>query len=926
MPRADGQEPDVPDPTGTASSDDALSTRFDGGASPEARDDPSPWLEVGRRVGRYVVLRELGRGGMGVVLAAFDEELDRKVAIKLLRPDLSVDASSHMRLLREAQAMAKLSHPNVAQVYEVGEVQGRIFLAMELVPGKTLRAWLREGPHALPRLLEVSRQAGAGLCAAHHVGLVHRDFKPENVMVRDDGRVCVLDFGLARGDASQSEDGSSDSSRRLDLSLTRADTVVGTPAYMSPEQHLGQLADARSDQFSFCVVLYEAVYGERPFQGDRRELVHAAIHDGVPPERPGARNVPAWLRRALVRGLDARPEARWPSMDALLVELGRDPGRPRRRALVVALGLGLLGTGYAAASLGEPEADPCAHARRRLEGAWDPERKQAVREALLATGVGYAEATWSRVEETLDGYAERWEASAVETCEAHQRNEQSDTLFDLRMRCLERRRVDLLALVDVLAAADRTVVENAAAGTAKLGAIEPCSDPDALTVEGAHPEDPEIVAASEPLWGQHARVRALQLSGRYPEALDAVGRLVIDARALGHRPLLAEALLMEGELHSHLRDPERARVVLDESWLVAEAMGMDRVKTRALGFLAFAVGYDGGRPDEGLAWAARAQASLDRLGGDGLLQAMLDNNVGSVHMRAGRLEQARDTFVGALERGEGVGPTATVPILTNLGAVLQLLGEHDRVLEIQARALAASEHAYGVGHPQTGHALLNLGGALHTQLRYDEALEHFDRGVAAFEGGYGDRHLLAAAARVRRGYVLRRMGRSAEARIDLEHAMEIVVADGARKHPDLASIKNNLAEIELEAGNLAAARPLFEAALAIWEEAGWERFLPYPLAGLGRLALAEGDARSARPLLERALEMRTTIPGTLPEELAETRFGLAQAIAQDEPQRALTLATAARDFYRSAGPYHTHRLERASAWIAAHEQSVGGLP
>jgi tetratricopeptide (TPR) repeat protein len=287
-------------------------------------------------------------------------------------------------------------------------------------------------------------------------------------------------------------------------------------------------------------------------------------------------------------------------------------------------------------------------------------------------------------------------------------------------------------------------------------------------------------------------------------------------------------------------------------------------------------------------------------------------------MRAGRLELARDTFEGALELGESIGPTAMVPILTNLGAVLQLLGEYERTLEIQTRALATSERAYGVGHPQTGHALLNLGGALHAKLRYDEALAYYDRGVAAFDGGYGDRHPLAASARVRRGYLLRRMGRAAEARADLEHAMAIMLAD-AREHPDLAAIENNLAEIELEAGNLAAARRRFEAARAIWEQTGWTRLLPYALTGLGRLALAENDAHGARPLLERALELRSTIPGTLPEELAETRLALARAIGKDEPQRALTLARAARDVYRDAGPHHARRLELASEWIAELE-------
>ncbi|MCB9570262.1 MAG: serine/threonine protein kinase [Myxococcales bacterium] len=268
---------------GGASGDEEL-TRVDGEA-PERRDDAP--LEVppeGRLFGRYTLLRPLGRGGMGTVYAAYDEELDRKIAIKLLRGDPRERASegegagagegAH-HLLGEAQALARLSHPNVVQIYDVGVIGGQVFLAMEYVQGKTLREWEREAPRSWREVVALFRQAGEGLAAAHDAGLVHRDFKPDNVLVGEDGRVRVLDFGLAaRRERGATGEGDELSARTLS-SISRSDlrsasatgvtrTLVGTPAYMSPEQHLRLEADGRSDLFAFCVALYEALHGERP--------------------------------------------------------------------------------------------------------------------------------------------------------------------------------------------------------------------------------------------------------------------------------------------------------------------------------------------------------------------------------------------------------------------------------------------------------------------------------------------------------------------------------------------------------------------------------------------------------------------------------------------------------------------------------------
>jgi serine/threonine protein kinase len=297
-------------------------------------------LTPGLRVGRYLIDSLIGRGAMGVVYAATDPDLHRKVAVKILRSDaLSDDARHQMRarLLREAQAMARLSHPEVITVHDVGSLGDQLFVAMEYVEGETLRQWRRAKHRSCAEVLAVYERAGGGLAAAHEAGLIHRDFKPDNVLVGRDGRVRVTDFGLARSvDEGQSaatlaaaevEPGSG----RILTTLTRTGMLLGTPAYMAPEQLRGGAADARSDVFSFCVALYEALYGERPFEGSNVVLLQSEIELGHVRSPPVMTPVPRWLRAVLLRGLLASPRERFASMRALLDGLRAAHGASRRR-------------------------------------------------------------------------------------------------------------------------------------------------------------------------------------------------------------------------------------------------------------------------------------------------------------------------------------------------------------------------------------------------------------------------------------------------------------------------------------------------------------------------------------------------------------------------------------------------------------------
>ncbi|MEM9462179.1 MAG: SUMF1/EgtB/PvdO family nonheme iron enzyme [Myxococcota bacterium] len=301
-----------------------------------------------QKLGRYAVLEPLGQGGMGLVFKAFDRSLDRKVALKVLHAE--VDEQHTSRLQREAQAMAKLSHPNVVQVYEVGRVEDRTFVAMELVEGKTLERWIQQQTRPGWReCVDVFVQVGTGLAAAHAQGLVHRDFKPSNAIIDDEGRARVLDFGLARRTDEATEQSSfieppthvdSHQTSPLDLPLTKTGTVLGTPAYMPLEQMMGQDADFRSDQFSFCVALYEALYGERPYTGRTKFELMFSMSTQKVAIAPKGRSVPARLRKIVLRGLACDPAQRWPSMEALLEQL-RAQVRPRARRWVAGVGMAL---------------------------------------------------------------------------------------------------------------------------------------------------------------------------------------------------------------------------------------------------------------------------------------------------------------------------------------------------------------------------------------------------------------------------------------------------------------------------------------------------------------------------------------------------------------------------------------------------------
>jgi serine/threonine protein kinase len=322
-----------------------------------------PVLSIGDRVGRYLVLSSLGAGGMGVVFAAYDPQLDRKVALKLLRANLGANAKeARTRLKREAQAIAQLNHPNVVGVYDVGTTSdGDVYIAMEFVEGDTLTTWLKRWPRTWREILEVFQQAARGLMAAHSVGLLHRDFKPDNVLVGGDGRVRVTDFGLARSvflDDSARGAATTQNARGpqntpaagspLQVDLTATGTVLGTPRYMPPEQLTGPSIDARADQFSFCVALYEALYGTHPLPGATSVSMLEHDEKALPP--PEGTKVPSSIARAVMRGLEKERSKRFPTLAALMQDLTPPPKRSPLKFIALAA-IGAVGVTVATAAV-----------------------------------------------------------------------------------------------------------------------------------------------------------------------------------------------------------------------------------------------------------------------------------------------------------------------------------------------------------------------------------------------------------------------------------------------------------------------------------------------------------------------------------------------------------------------------------------------
>jgi tetratricopeptide (TPR) repeat protein/tRNA A-37 threonylcarbamoyl transferase component Bud32 len=721
-------------------------------------------LPRGSCIGRYLVVDLLGEGGMGVVYKAYDPDLDRPVAIKLLNAGDRRAEELRDRLLREAQAMAKLSHPNVISVFDVGTFRADVFVAMELVEGATLRKWLQSHPRSRREILDAFLAAGEGLAAAHRAGLVHRDFKPDNVMVGDDGRVRVLDFGLARttdanANANVSEsvnvsenvsasvsvnesvnESASGSHRLLDTPLTHAGMIVGTPRFMPPEQHRGAVADERADQFAFCVSLYEALHGVHPFHADAKHEMLDNLMAGRIGEPPQGASVPRWLRRAIVRGLGPRPADRYPSMSVLLDALRADPAITRRRWLAAAAMVALSAAALVGIRAGRSDrSQVCRGAEGLLAGVWDPSRRGAAERAFLATGLPYAQASFESARSVLDGWTAAWARMHVQSCEATRlRGDQSEELLDLRTHCLNKRLDELRAVTDLFVGADAALVQRSLTAVGALGAIEECADVAALRLRVRRPTAPAARAELERLDKEVARVGAATAAGRYTEADKLSAPLLAPVRAIGYRPLEAELLGLRGHILSHFDLRAALETELDAA-LAAEAARDDSHAALEWAFLVFLNGQQGSFA-EAHRCARVARAQLERAGNPPAVEATLLNTYGDMLDDEGKWDEAVANLRRGVELRVKLGEPGVRDLalsLNDLGVALLHQGRVEDALAAEERALAVWQKLYGASHPFVAMSLNNSAEDLLDLGRHDEAASAAARALAIDEQALG---------------------------------------------------------------------------------------------------------------------------------------------------------------------------------------------
>jgi tetratricopeptide (TPR) repeat protein len=925
----------------------------------------------GSTLGRYLVLDRLGTGGMGVVFAAYDPQLDRKVAVKVLQAtSRSPKATAgRVRLLREAQALAKLSHPNVIPVYDVGTLGDDVFLAMEFIAGCTLRAWVEAKRDAAAfdwrAMLRLYIQAGRGLAAAHAAGIVHRDFKPENVMVDEHARARVLDFGLARParDTTASSDDEAAESSLPDLRLTATGAVMGTPFYMSPEQHRGEAIDERSDQFSFCVALWEALYGQRPFGASSLpELARTVLH-GELRDPPRGAGIPPWVRRALERGLATDPDARFASMDALLGELDRDPGARRR---LLALSAGLVGVSTAAVagvlfvSRAEP---PCRDLGPGLDEVWNDAARESTRAAFVPLTEADGEAMFERTATHLDAYAREWSAERLEACEATRvRSEQSEQVLELRYACLDRGVYQVGALLDLFASADKEVVFQAPALVEQLPAVVDCSDIARLRSAVPPPSDPDVMAAVQDIRRQLAHIEALAQTGHIDQVIAQLGDLLAGAEATGYRPVVGEVLMLRGRMMLFAGDADVADAALERALLIGEAIGYDGLIMETCLWMASLEATrrnDFARAHRHL---ARADAVLERMGNPRGHRANFLLSAARVYSWQHDDEKAAEAYAKYLAAMQEAGREHESVVIAARGAhghILDRLGRSAEAEQAIMQALAQGREVLGDNHPEVGAVLIyrarmlkgrgdeeqalavfaeargiyekafggstgNVGAVLNDEAlalsalgRFDEALAKLERSAPIIAEAYGEENLQYASSLVNQGEVLMDMGRVSDALAKYERTIEIRARRLGKQDAAYAGALAASADARLELGQTDAAKAAYEEALAVLTRAPPDdpEELAHPEAGLGDVALAAGKLDDAERHYTHAATHLEQVEKPNDRRRARAWFGLARVMAaRGDRDAALSLARQASEALvdRPDAVRHRAAIER---WI-----------
>ncbi len=815
-----------------------------------------------RCIGRFEVRELLGQGGMGQVFSAHDPQLHRSVALKVVRPlEPGAAATSRDRMAREAQAQAQLASPHVVTLFEVGPYRDGLYIAMELIEGPTLAQWLRLRPRSWSEIVDKFDQAGRGLAAAHRRGLVHRDFKPENVLLdREEERARVADFGLVGHDALTGA-----LPALQGAAVTQAG--LGTPGYMAPEQSSGVRVDARADQYSFCVALWEALLGERPGP------------DGTTADPGSIRSVPRRVVDIMRRGLATDPTARWPDMPGLLTALQQARAPRRARRWIAAGSLVLAAGGIALASTTEP----CS-ARAPASALWNDDGRARLRELADDSPVPWAERGWPGLDTQLTQHATAWSEAYQRACTLAPRR--SPALQASARHCLETAERDLEYLVQGLLAGDPTF--EASAYELAVGMVAPasCNDPELLARWPA-PTD-ERRAADRTAW-QRLRDASLQLSAarsggstpfraRLDEALQRVNEAAEYAQREHVVPLQARTALVAGQVAVFDGRVVAAEEHLTRSAELAEETRDAVTRARALISLIFVLSREPERAGEAEQVARQAAALLEARDTPPSMRGKLLSNRGVARSRGNPSDNAGsladlEQAVTIFETEFGDVHPDLIAALTNLGRSRARDQDNPGSLAALQRATTAASALWPQGHPLGARVEGMLGMA---QLRagdIDPATEHLRAALDAHVARLGPEHAETSAARYNLALALRR-GEQHPAAIE---QLEI----------GLASIRGRL-----DPNN---------SNLTPW------------LYALGRSQLANEDYDGAKRSLEEALEL-CEINGAPRTSFAGIRFALAKTIATSEPRRARVLAERSLAFYTSK-PTATERRAAVQAFL-----------
>ncbi len=710
------------------------------------------------RVGRYLVIRQLGAGAMGRVLEAQDPQLQRTVAIKLALGGSNEELRA--RLLREAQAAAKVRHPNVVTVHDAGTHSDEVFIAMELVPGGSLRTWL-ETRRGWREVVRVFLGAARGLAAVHAAGLVHRDFKPDNVLLERDGTARVSDFGLVGRDAALASD---PARRTSDWDLTATGALMGTPAYMAPELFQRQPATPAADQFAFCVSLFEALEGKRPFQATSLAELERVVCEGT--AAPLTAPVPRWLAALVKRGMATDATQRFASMDQIIEALASGIA-PRRTGRWFAIGAALLATATVSAVAMWPREDnACTGGATGLAKVWSPERRSRIAAAVAAVKLASAPALWTQAERQLDEWGNAFVVGHKDACEATRvRKEQSAEVMDARMRCLDERLREVDAFLGIMETADEKAVEAGARAAADLPRVAACANLAWVTARAAPPTDPGPAKAYATAQTALERSKALRRAGRLAEAASTTDAV---APELAQAPPAVRAAfeLQRGELLYAAGNYEEARKVL---WTAASDFPSSRDAElgfkiwRALSSVEVAVRS----LDEARRFADLARGQLESLGKPPELEADLEKLLGLIASNSGKTEEALGHLNRSLALNQRIKGDRRVQLAEdaiNISSEYIRLRKPDEAIEHLNKAIALYDELYGKGHLLTATPLNNMSTALRLQGKGAQALEVVKQVVAIREKFLPPNHIDLAKA-------YNNLGRALEEMDDIEGAI-----------------------------------------------------------------------------------------------------------------------------------------------------------